>query len=289
MAAEQALESRYVDVVLDQRPLRVHYHDVGNAQSDLPPLVMLHGSGPGACGSRNFSANIDHFIRLGFRLILIDWPGWGKSDSTVCSGPRSGRNAEILRLVVNEMGLQEPFHLMGNSMGAHSAAVFAIENPGRIDKLILISGGNGGRSLFQAAPTEGFRKIMAFYQRPSLQTMHEFLSAMTYLGHSVSSETVQARFAATMERPDHIESFCESIRLNPTPYPDMSARLPEISAPTLVVWGRDDRVVPLDLGMRVATLIPDADMHIFGQCGHAPHTEHAGKFNELVASFLADR
>src|SRR5690606_9265473 len=106
----------------------------------------------------------------------------------------------------------------------------AIQNPDRIDKLILISGGNGGRSLFQATPTEGFRRIMAFYQRPTLETMRNFLSAMTYLGHSISEDTVQARFSATMERPDHIESYCESIRLNSAPYPDMSACLPEISA-----------------------------------------------------------
>lgn len=86
MAAELTLESRYVDVVLDQRPLRVHYHDVGDAQSHLPPIVMLHGSGPGACGSRNFSANIDHFIGLGFRLILIDWPGWGKATRLFAGG-----------------------------------------------------------------------------------------------------------------------------------------------------------------------------------------------------------
>lgn len=286
MAADQALESRYVDVLLDQRPLRIHYHDSGTGRGQLPPIVMLHGSGPGACGARNFSANIDHFLSLGFRLILIDWPGWGRSDSIVCRLSRSETNADILQLILNAIKLQGPFHLMGNSMGAHSATMFAIKNPGLIDKLILISGGNGGRSLFQAAPTEGLRRIMAFYQQPSMQTMRDFLTAMTYMGPSITEEAVQARFEATMKRPDHVESYCESIRINPTPYLDMSSRLPEISVPTLVFWGQDDRVVPLDLGVRVATLIPHADMHIFSQCGHVPHMEHASKFNHLVSSFL---
>ncbi len=89
-------------------------------------------------------------------------------------------------------------------------------------------------------------------------------------------------------RIDHIESYCESIRANPVQYPDVSARLPEIDVPTLIFWGQDDRVVPLDLGLRVATLIPNADMHVSSQCGHVPHMEQASKFNLLASWFLTD-
>ncbi|RTZ45515.1 alpha/beta fold hydrolase [Candidimonas sp. SYP-B2681] len=289
MAVEQALESRYVEVVLDQSAVKVHYHDLGNLRSDLPPIVMLHGSGPAACGAHNFSQNVGHFIDLGFRVILLDWPGWGKSDSLVSKGSRSSLNAQVLRRVLDGLGIDRPVHIVGNSMGAHSATIFAIENPGRVSKLVLIGGGNGGRGLFQAAPTEGIQKIIAFYQHPSLERMRDLLSTVIYRRGLISDETVQSRFEAAMMRTDHIENYCKSIHVNPMQYPDVSARLPEIDVPTLIFWGQDDRVVPLDLGLRVATLIPDADMHIFSQCGHVPHMEQASKFNLLASWFLNDR
>lgn len=288
MTTVQALESRYVDIVLDRRAVKVHYQDSGGLRSDLPPIVMLHGSGPAACGAHNFSQNIGHFIGLGFRVILVDWPGWGKSDSIVSKGSRSSLNAQVLHCVLDGIGVDRPVHIVGNSMGAHSATQFAIDNPGRIDKLILIGGGNGGRGIFQAAPTQGIQQIVAFYQRPSPQSMHDLLSIVTYKGASVSKEIVQARFEAAMARPDHIHSYCESIRANAMQYPDVSAQLPEINVPTLIFWGQEDRVVPLELGLRVATLMPNADMHIFSQCGHVPHMEQAVKFNHLAAWFLRD-
>lgn len=289
MVVKQALESRYVEVVLDQKAVKVHYHDLGNLRSALPPIIMLHGSGPAACGAHNFSQNIGHFIDLGFRVVLLDWPGWGKSDSLVSKGSRSGLNAQVLRRVLDAIGIDQRVYIVGNSMGAHSATMFAIENPGRISKLVLIGGGNGGRSIFQATPTEGVQKIIAFYQHPSVERMHDLLSTVIYKQSSIAEETAQSRFEAAMTRTDHIESYCESIRVNPMQYPDVSARLPEINVPTLIFWGQDDRVVPIDLGLCVATLIPNADMHIFSQCGHVPHMEQASKFNQLASWFLGAR
>jgi len=284
MSSNGALEGQYVEILLGGKRVNVHFHDLGNRESKRPPLVMLHGSGPGASGERNFSANYQHFVTCGFRVILVDWPGWGKSDAFVCQGPRSGQNAHALRQFLDALKLQEPVHLLGNSMGAHSVAYFAIENPESIAKLVLVSGGNGGRSLFHAAPTEGFRKILGFYQKPCLQTMQDFLDVLTF--RPPSKEAALARLEATMSRPDHIHSFCESFRLNPLPYPDLSDKLPGVRSPTLVIWGREDRIVPLDMGLRITALLPEAEMHIFGQCGHAPHLEQAQKFNRLVASFL---
>lgn len=64
-------------------------------------------------------------------------------------------------------------------------------------------------------------------------------------------------------------------------------RLNEIQSPTLVIWGRDDRFVPLDVGLRVIWGISNAEMHIFNQCGHWAQWEHASRFNSLVWEFLA--
>lgn len=286
MASGRELVSKYVQIIVGERTINVHYYDFGNVRSELPSIVMLHGSGPAACGLHNFSQNIDHFADLGFRLIVLDWPGWGKSDSIVCSGSRSSLNAQMLRLVLDGIGIDGEVHIVGNSMGAHSATMFAIENPDRVAKLILVGGGNGGRGILQAAPTEGINKIVAFYQQPDLERMRKLLRTVLYEQSLITDEAIQARFDLAMTRVDHLESYCESLRVNPKQYPDVSARLTEIIVPTLIFWGREDRVVPLDLGLRVAALIPNAEMHIFSQCGHVPQLEKASKFNVLMSYFL---
>lgn len=287
MSNEHTLESRYLEVGLDQGVVKVHYHDLGKPHSPLPVLVMLHGSGPAACGAHNFRHNIETFLRQGFRIILLDWPGWGKSDAIVSTGARSSLNAQVLKRVLDTLKIANPVHLVGNSMGAHSATAFAIDNPGRIAKLVLIGGGNGGRSTFQAARTEGIEKIVAFYRQPNLERMRDFLCVVTHNRSSVTEQAVLSRFNAAMARLDHLECYAASVQANPNPYPDVGHRLAEITVPTLIFWGQEDRVVPLDLGMRVASLIPHADMHIFSQCGHVPHTEQAKKFNQLTSWFLS--
>ncbi len=274
-----------VEIVLDGRALRVHYLDSGPSAGGRPALVMLHGSGPGACGQRNFSANIGYFVRLGYRVLAPDWPGWGQSDTLVCHGARSELNARILGLFLAAIGLREPVHLMGNSMGAHSAAVYAAHHP--VASLALLGGGNGGRAVFQPAPSEGVSLIVDFYRQPDPERLRALLRAVVYDPSGITDALVAERFEAIMARPDHLESYRQSQQSCPLPYPDISARLPDIAAPTLVIWGREDRVVPVDIGLRVAALIPRCELHLFSQCGHVPHAEQAARFNSLLGAFLA--
>ncbi len=101
---------------------------------------MLHGSGPGATGWANFSRNIDPLVEAGYRVLLLDCPGWGKSDAIVNSGSRSDLNARILKSVVDQLGIDK-VHLLGNSMGGHSAVAFTLSWPERVAKLVLMGGG----------------------------------------------------------------------------------------------------------------------------------------------------
>ena len=80
--------------------------------------------GPGATGWANFSRNIDPLVEAGYR-VLLDCPGWGKSDAIVNSGSRSDLNARILKSVVDQLGIDK-VHLLGNSMGGHSAVAFTL-------------------------------------------------------------------------------------------------------------------------------------------------------------------
>jgi 2-hydroxy-6-oxonona-2,4-dienedioate hydrolase len=90
-----------------------------------------------------------------------------------------------------------------------------------------------------------------------------------------------------LARRDHLENFVKSAELNPKQFNDVGHRLGEIAAPTLLIWGRDDRFVPMDVGLRLLAGLRDADMHVFSRCGHWAQWEHADKFNRMVIEFLA--
>lgn len=276
----------FADVSVHGLTVRVHYHDLGSPLNGLPVVVLLHGSGPAATGMRNFSKNIDHLISNGFRVIALDWPGWGLSDPIVSDDSRSHLNADILKGLLDSIHLEVPVSLVGNSMGAHSAVAFALENAGRVASLVLVGGGNGGRSTFDPSPTEGFNRIVQFYTDPCFQTMRDLMRTVVFEQAAVSDQAVEARLKMAMETPYHIEAYVESRKLCAQPYPDLSYRLEEIVCPAFIIWGQQDRVAPLDLGLRISAQMPNADMHIFSKCGHLPHSEYSTKFNSLLTNFL---
>ncbi|MFL9861043.1 alpha/beta fold hydrolase [Paraburkholderia madseniana] len=274
--------SKFVSIGEGDAELRLHYNDTGLGDETV---VMLHGSGPGASGWANFNRNVDAFVDAGYRVILLDCPGWGKSDSVVCSGSRSDLNARMLKGLLDAIGVAR-VHIVGNSMGGHSAVAFALANPERVGKLVLMGGGTGGPSQFVPMPTEGIKLLQALYREPTLDNLKRMLNVFVFDTTTLTEELIQARLANMLARRDHLENFVKSLAANPKQFPDIGHRLSEIAAPALVIWGRDDRFVPMDVGLRLVWGMPNADLHVFGRCGHWAQWEHAAKFNQMVLEFL---
>lgn len=274
--------SEFVSIGEGDVELRLHYNDAGHGDETV---VMLHGSGPGASGWANFNRNVDAFVDAGYRAILLDCPGWGKSDSVVCSGSRSDLNARVLKGLLDAIGVAR-VHIVGNSMGGHSAVAFALANPERVGKLVLMGGGTGGPSQFVPMPTEGIKLLQALYREPTLDNLKRMLNVFVFDASTLTEELVQARLTNMLARRDHLENFVKSLAANPKQFPDVGHRLSEIAAPALVIWGRDDRFVPMDVGLRLVWGMPNADLHVFGRCGHWAQWEHAAKFNQMVLEFL---
>jgi 2-hydroxy-6-oxonona-2,4-dienedioate hydrolase len=246
---------------------------------------MLHGSGPGASGWANFNRNIEPLVEAGYRVLLIDCPGWGKSDSIVNSGSRSDLNARIVNGVIDQLGIRA-ISILGNSMGGHSAVAFALNYPDKVARLVLMGGGTGGMSLYAPMPTEGLKLLNGLYREPTLENLKKFNDVFVFDPSVLTEDMLQQRLANILGRQDHLENFLKSLAANPRQFPDFGPRLPGITAPTLIVWGRQDRVVPFDTGLRLVAGIPNSQLHIFNQCGHWVQWEHAGAFNRLVLDFL---
>lgn len=283
IALTEAATSRFVRIQEGELDLQLHYNDTGGTGDTV---VMLHGSGPGASGWANFHRNVEPLVAAGYRVVLLDCPGWSKSDPIVCAGSRSELNARALKGLMDAIGLEKA-HIIGNSMGAHSTVAFALAHPDRIGKLVLMGGGTGGASAFVPMPTEGIKLIGELYRHPTIDNLKRMMNVFVYDASSLTDELFQARLDNMLTRRDHLENFVRSTAANPRQFPDLGHRLGEIAAPTLVIWGRDDRFVPLDVGLRLIAGLPNAELHVFNRCGHWAQWEHADKFNRMVLDFLA--
>lgn len=276
----EAGTSRYADV----DGLRLHYNEAGPGAG--PAVIMLHGGGPGAGGWSNFHRNIEAFVSAGFRVFLLDCPGFNKSAPIVSADPRGLINARAVKGLMDALGIERA-HLVGNSMGGLSALTFALEYPQRLDRMILMGSAGLGQSLFQPSPQEGIKLLMKLYKQPTMENLQAMLSVFVYDPSVLTPELIQSRLDGMQRNAEHLANFVESNALNPRAlFVDLTPRLPEIRAKTLVIWGRDDRFVPLDNGIKAVWGIPDADLIVFGRCGHWAQWEHADKFNALAIDFL---
>ena len=278
----EADSSRLVRIQEGDLNLQLHYNDFGDGSETV---IMLHGSGPGASGWANFNRNIEPLVEAGYRVILMDCPGWSKSDPIVCTGSRSELNARALKGLMDALGIPRA-HLIGNSMGAHSVTAFALSHPERIGKLVLMGGGTGGPSQFVPMPTEGIKLLQALYRDPSIENLRKMMSVFVFDSSSLTDALFQARLDNMLQRRDHLENFVKSLAANPKQFTDYGPRLSEVVAPTLIIWGRDDRFVPMDVGLRLLWGLPNAELHIFNRCGHWAQWEHAEKFNRMVLDFF---
>ena len=201
--------SRFADIHEGELKLRLHYNDVGEGHETV---VMLHGSGPGASGWANFHRNIEPLVNAGYRVILMDCPGWSKSDSIVSTGSRSELNARCLKAVLDGLGIDR-VQVIGNSMGAHSAVAFALANPTRTDKLVLMGGGTGGPSQFVPMPTEGIKLIGALYREPTVENIKRMMNVFVF----DDAEMILAMLGLMQDQPLLVSSIlCHAARHHPT-------------------------------------------------------------------------
>ena len=269
--------------VLDTPRGTLHYHDAG----DGPPLVMLHGSGPGVSGWANFRGNLPAFTRH-FRTLVLDMPGFGKSYSCEQSPLLAAPEAVLDFLDGMDLG---PVPVLGNSMGGNVAAQVAAGHPDRVSRLVTIGG--VGFSLFNPMPAEGIKLLVQFVEDPTRDRLVAWMESMVYDPAILTDEFVELRWEAAMNPAaladvrrmfnSRILSAMRTRGANPV---DQVEMLTKITAPTLLTHGRDDRVTPLDSALVPMRLIRNCEMHVFSNCGHWAMIERQQEFESVVLAYL---
>jgi len=260
---------------------RVNYVEMGEG----PPLVFIHGLS--GCW-QNWLENIPHMARR-HRVVALDLAGFGESElpQEEISIPGYGRFVDAF---LGEIGVERAA-LVGNSMGGFIAAETAISHPSRVEKLVLISAAGmirvGNRRLaaleraarlFHPASAAVLARRERLLKRPRLRS--RILYGIVRFPERIEPELVY-EVASGAGKPGFMDA------LNAIWDYDFRERLPDISAPTLIVWGRQDRIVPVSGAYEYEQLIPGARLEIFEDTGHLAMLERPARFNRLVDDFLS--
>ncbi|MGE0485308.1 MAG: alpha/beta fold hydrolase [Gammaproteobacteria bacterium] len=261
----------------------LHYHEAGSGH----PLVLLHGSGPGATGWSNFSGNLAGLSRH-FRVLAVDMPGWGASD--VCPVDRL-EHVDAAIQFMDALGLERAA-VVGNSMGGITAVRLAAEHPGRISHLITMGAAlNRAPRLFGAGdgPSEGIKILVEAYRTPTTENMMRLVEIMCFDKRFASEELCRQRAEAASAQPEHLKNFLAGLPKGwPAPKFASYDQLMGIQAPALLLHGRDDRVVHWEHTLHLVTHIPNSRMVLINRCGHWAMIEHAEEFNRLVIDFVTN-
>ncbi len=296
--AEFAATSRFAKAA----GMRLHYHDAGpdgapgdGAPGPAPgpapgsPVVLLHGGGPGASGWSNFGANLPVFAAR-LRTLMIDQPGFGRSDKPAVTGNYFTFAADAVAGLLDELGIDR-VHLVGNSLGGGTAVRFALRFPERADRLVLMAPGGLSLNVFAPDPTEGVRRLMEFAAPPgpSREKMAAFLRTLVFDQRLVTDELIEERYAAASAP----EALAAMVSMGASFYDPAYAEdgmlwreAHRLRQRVLLIWGREDRVNPLDGALAAVKLIRRAQLHVFGGCGHWAQLEKFDEFNQLAIGFL---
>lgn len=271
-------QSPEIGSTIDVGGIATNYHDVGTGD----PVLLVHGSGPGVSSWANWRLTIPELAKR-HRVIAPDILGFGHTQRP--EGARYDADIWLAHLVglLDALGL-EKVSVVGNSFGGSLAMRLATRHPERVDRLVLM--GSVG-VLFPLTP--GLDKVWGY--EPSVPNMRHLLDVFAYDPRYATDELAELRYRAST-RPGVQEAYAAMF---PAPRQDKVAAMavPEdaiaaLPHETLIIHGRDDRVIPLSNSQRLLDLIPNSQLHVFARCGHWVQIEHTARFNALVDAFLAE-
>lgn len=281
-------------------PMRESLVDIGGRRifvaetGDGPPVLLLHGGGPGASGVSNYSRNIAELAKE-HRVIVPDLPGYGRSTKGVDGTDPFGHLATGIRGLLDELGLDKA-HLVGNSYGGACALRLALDTPDRVERMVLM--GPGGIGATRALPTPGLNSLLDYYSGdgPSRPKLEKFIrDSLVFNAADVPDSVIDARYEASIDpevvaapplrRPSGPNALRTLWKMDFT----RDDRLSRLPVPTLVLWGAADKVNRPSGGRMLADRMPDCDLYEVANTGHWVQFERAELFNRICADFLAGR
>jgi pimeloyl-ACP methyl ester carboxylesterase len=265
--------------------INTRYWQAGNKGS---AVVLVHGLG-------GFIENWVHNIvplAQRHRVYALDLVGFGRSDKVPLT-----RDLWVLVRFINDfmvtMNIEKAI-LVGNSLGGGLALAFTIEYPDKVTRLVLVDNAGMGREVIIDFKVCSLPWLGELLSRPSLKGTSRLWKEIVHDPALVTTELVGLSYDLASQ-PGAQKALLSTLRAGINLWgqrgkliKELMNRYGEITAPTLVVWGQQDRIIPVAHAHVAVAKITGARLEIYDQCGHMPQFEYPDKFNQLVLDFLAE-
>jgi 2-hydroxymuconate-semialdehyde hydrolase len=253
-----------------------NYHDLG----DGAPVLLIHGSGPGVTAWANWRLNMPELAKR-FRVIAPDMFGFGYSAS---KGRIEDKRVWVDQVasLLDSLGIDK-VSMVGNSFGGGITLAFMIAHPDRVERAVLM--GPAGLDF----PITPALDLVWGYQ-PSLEEMRASLKYLAWDHSRLTEDLVQSRYEASA-RPEAHEPYHATFggadrQRNIAMLASREEDVAALKHETLILHGLFDQVIPLESTVRLASLLPRADLHVFAECGHWVQIERMASFNRMVTEFF---
>lgn len=258
--------------------IAVNYHDHGSGF----PVVMIHGSGPGVSAFVNWRLVMPELARQR-RVLAPDMVGFGFTERPAGMVYTLDNWVDQVIAFLDTMNLPQ-VDLVGNSFGGALSLALTVRHPERVRRLVLM--GAAGVSF---PITQELDDVWGY--EPSFENMRRIMDVFAYDRNLVNDELARLRYEASI-RPGFQESYASMFPAPRQRWVDALATADDaiagITHETLIIHGREDKVIPLENSLRLSRLIARSQLHVFGRCGHWTQIEHAKRFSQLVSNFLAE-
>lgn len=276
------LKSRYANATDDFREIagaRLHLRDQG--PRDMPAVVLLHGFG----ASLHTWEPWAEALAGSFRVISLDLPGGGLSGPDPTGDYSDARSLDIIASLLDDLGLART-SLIGNSMGGRIAWRFAAEFPERVERLVLIAPDGFSSPGFEYGVAPEVPAVLRLMRHALPRSVLRMNLQAAYADPAALSDAVVQRYHDLMLAPGNrdalLDRMAQVMLVPPEPL------LGRIQAPTLLVWGEQDAMVPFSNADDYLAALPDARLVSFADLGHVPHEEAPARSLPPVLEFLND-
>jgi len=253
-----------------------------------PPVLVLHGGGPGCHSTADFAALLA--LRPDRAFLCVDLPRYGGSALPEWTRPgpelppgRYSGPAAALDALLAVLGLTGPVDVLAQSLGGAVALALAARRPDRIGRIVLIGSTPAALPDATVDPALGVRLRDALYADPGPATMRALMEAAEWHADRPSDALVDARLRAATTVGALAVATDPAARGADE---DLGPLLGGVRAPTLAVWGADDPFSGPDYGAALAAALPRGDLVVLGRAAHHPQSERPGAVAALVDAFL---
>lgn len=243
--------------------LKINFNVFGKGRS----LILLHGWG---CDSKIWESTMLYLSSFA-KVVSLDLPGFGKSGFPKKPWPLSNY-ARILKKIIKELRLEKPI-ILGHSFGGQIAIKFAVCCPKLVDKLILVDSAG-------IKPKKGISWWLLFLTA-KIGKLPFQVPPFSFL-----FQNFRRIFYKSIKRTDYLEAGKLKETFLLVIKEDITPLLSKISAPTLIIWGEEDKEVPLKSAQTLLSKIPHSKLHTFENCGHFPFLEKPKEFTKTVEKFV---